>query len=583
MKILIGIVFFLVSTSNSLCSPTDSLKNKAENAVKGSNANHSLPISNIPITSRNNDSTVVSNTDSTKLSSSPSAVKKQKDQNGCQSDAHSKNTVPPSIKETKSPENIQTLRIQSEISEKTETMEQSSSKYNQTGAKERIPKGQEPQVANGPKLPKSKHPDYEAKVKEIKHRESPTLGAEWQERNTEDKVVTGHDVPEEKRTQSCSMVWPECSKRHLDDTVFQVAKDLMTFTLNLFQTLSAADFRPNIVVSPISVALALSHLMLGTDGKTKNDILNSLFKSVKEVNCTHEAMQNLTTHDSFLSAAEIFYKKELTLNEKFIDQSSKLYGSKGIPLPKDKKKSLEKINSWVSQRTKHLIPTLLQDLPSDLQLILVNVIHYQGKWLSQFDPELTRNENFHRPSLGSVKVPIMNAHKYPLQILKDSYLQAQVARFPLSDNCSLLIFLPLTNEVDALKTMEKRLNQEIVSLLMTHLEEVAVKATSVSLPHLKLDTNFDLNEALSSLGLYDLFEYPNLCALSNSTDLVVSDVHHHAFLEMKEEGVKAAAASTITIARTVTVFAVRRPFLFILVSDNTKVPILIGHIKDPSQ
>ncbi|XP_073453078.1 plasma protease C1 inhibitor isoform X3 [Aquarana catesbeiana] len=549
MKMFMGIVFLLgitICTTNSYHLFDDNPKSNAQHAGKGPNSDPSLSIST--------------------TTSSP-VEKKQEDQTADKSDAQSKskNTVPPRIKDTKSPEDNQTLGMQQE---ETETVEQ----YKQTEATDKILMGQEPQIAKGTEFPKTKHSGYEAGESAVCH-----------EQITKNKVVIEHDFPQVKKTPCCSMLWPVCSGKHFDNALNEVAKDLMTFTLDLFQKLSPLDSRPNLVVSPISVALALSNLMLGANGKTKDDMLNALYKGVKDVHCIPEAMQNLTTHGSFLSASEIFYNKELHINKDFIDQSSKFYGSKSVPLFKDKIKSLEKINSWVSQRTKGLIPTLLQELPPDLQLILVNVIHYQGKWLSQFDPSLTKNENFHRPSSDSVKVPTMNAHKYPLQILKDKYLQAQVARFPLSDNCSLLILLPLGHAADALKTMEKRLNQEIVNLLIKQLEEAPIRAASVSLPQIKIDTNFGLNEALSSLGLYDLFEYPDLCALSNSTDLAVSDVLHHALLQIKEEGVKAVAASAITIARTVTVFAVRRPFLFILMSDDIRVPILIGHIKDPSQ
>ncbi|XP_040176731.1 plasma protease C1 inhibitor isoform X2 [Rana temporaria] len=509
--------------------------------------------------------------------SSP-VVNKQEVQTDDNSDAHSKskNTVPPRIKNTKSPEDNQTLGMQQE---ETDTVEQSSNIYKQTEATDKILMDQEPQIAKGTAYPMTKHSGYEEEsMKVIKQGES----AVCHEQFTKNKAVTEHDLPQVKKT-SCSMSWPVCSGKQFDDTLHEVAKDMMTFTLDLFQKLSPLDSRPNLVISPISVALALSHLMLGANGKTKDDILKALYKGVKDVHCIHEAMQNLTTHGPFLSASEMFYNKELHINKEFIDQSSKFYGSKSIPLFKDKTKSLEKINSWVSQRTNGLIPTLLQELPPDLQLILVNVIHYQGKWLSHFDPSLTNNENFHRSSSVSVKVPTMNAHKYPLQIFKDTYLKAQVARFRLSGNFSLLILLPLGHAEDALKTMEKRLSQEIVNLLIKQLEEAPIRAASVSLPQINIDTNVGLNEALSSLGLYDLFEHPDLCALSNSTDLAVSNVAHHALLQIKEEGVKAVAASTISIARTVTVFAVRRPFLFILVSDDIGVPILIGHIKDPSQ
>ncbi|XP_077349337.1 plasma protease C1 inhibitor isoform X2 [Lithobates pipiens] len=472
MKMFMGIVFLLgitICTTNSHHLFDDNPKSNAQHAGKGPNSDPSLSIST--------------------TTSSP-VVKKQEDQTADKSDAQSKskNTVPPRIIATKSPEDNQTFGI-----EVTETVNQSSNIYTRTEA-DKILMGQEPLIAKGTEFPKTKHSGYETESK-IKQGES----AVWHEQITKNKVVTEHNLPQVKKTPSCSMLWPVCSGKHFNDTLNEVANDLMTFTLDLFQKLSPLDSRPNLVVSPISVALALSHLMLGANGKTKDVMLKALYKGVKDVHCIPEAMQNLTTHGPFLSASEIFYNKELHINKEFIDQSSKFYGSKSLPLFKDKEKSLEKINSWVSQRTKGLIPTLLQELPPDLQLILVNVIHYQGRWLSQFDPSLTKNENFHRSSSDSVKVPTMKAHKYPLQILTDKYLQAQVARFPLSDNCSLLILLPLGHAADALKIMENRLSQEIVNLLIKQLEEAPIRAASVSLPQIKIDTNFGLNEALKSL------------------------------------------------------------------------------------
>lgn len=79
-------------------------------------------------------------------------------------------------------------------------------------------------------------------------------------------------------------------------------------------------------------------------------------------------------------------------------------------------------------------------------------------------------------------------------------LSIQVARFRLSGNFSLLILLPLGHAADALETMEKRLSQEIVNLLINQLEEAPIRAASVSLPQINIDTNVGLNDALSSLG-----------------------------------------------------------------------------------
>ncbi|XP_075073305.1 plasma protease C1 inhibitor [Mixophyes fleayi] len=403
---------------------------------------------------------------------------------------------------------------------------------------------------------------------------------------TTDEAVTQTDLPQLKTKPTeppCPLMWPECTKQNLDNATEDVARELTTFALKLFQTLSPKNTKPNLVVAPISIALGLSHLMLGAGGTTKDEMLKVMYGEVKELQCVHDAIQNLTKHDSLLTANEIFYNKELSLNGHFISQSSRFYGSKGLPLFKDKKKNLKKINSWVSDRTNNLIPELLSELPPDLQLMLINVIYYQGKWISRFDPKHTKKDRFKLSRTSSVDVKMMHSHKYPLQNIRDSYLDAQVARFPLSDNCSLYIFVPMSNAAGALKKMENSLTQEIVTLLMTQLGTIVPRATSVSIPQLNLDSDLELNEVLSLLGLYDLFEYPNFCALSNSTDLAVSDVRQRAVLEVKEEGVKAAIATSINVARTVSVFAAQKPFLFILSSDINRVPILIGRVTDPSQ
>ncbi|XP_077139304.1 factor XIIa inhibitor-like [Ranitomeya variabilis] len=379
---------------------------------------------------------------------------------------------------------------------------------------------------------------------------------------------------------NCSSMWPECANPH--NATEEVSRQLSRFTLDMYKTLSQRDETSNLVIAPISIALALSQLMLGSSGKTRELMLKILYRDIENPQCVHHAMQNLTNVQSFIAANEIFFSKDFSLKEEFSSQSERFYGSKGIQLQKDKKKNLSKINNWVSKVTKNLIPSLFKELP-DFELMLISVIYYQGKWMNQFDPKLTKKENFKTTSSGSVRVPMMNNHKYPLQSLRDAHLQAQVARLPLSDNYSLIIFLPLSQGKEGLKNLESQLTEEILNLLITQLEEKSPRATTISIPKLKLDSEFRLTETLSLLGLYDLFEAPEFCALSDKSELVISDVRHRAVLEIKESGVKAAAATSISVARTMPVFSVERPFLYVLVNDKNKIPIIIGRVTDPSK
>ncbi|KAM8924642.1 plasma protease C1 inhibitor [Pelodytes ibericus] len=396
-----------------------------------------------------------------------------------------------------------------------------------------------------------------------------------------DQPDTYVDIPNIPTPTPCAPVWPECAMEHMDNATEQVAKALASFSVNLYKMLSPYDSHQNLAVAPISIVLALSHLMLGTGKKTRDIMLKNIYKGVTETQCVHEALQNMFNKDSFLSASEVFYKKDLALTTEFLNQSMKYYGSGGKELSNVPENSLKLINEWVSQKTAQRIPKLLQEISDDLQLLLINAIFYQGKWLTRFDPARTKKESFQQTERSEVKVLMMNRHKYPLQTTKDKYLKAQVARFPLSNNISFVIILPQSSE--NVEKVGRRLNGAIVRTLIKQLQELTPRPTSVSIPRLKLDSDNELVDTLSKLDLDNIFYNPDLCGLSTQSDLAVSDVRHRVVLEVAEDGVAAAAATAVSVARTVNIFMVRRPFIFILASDITNIPLFIGHVNDPSK
>ncbi|XP_063290891.1 plasma protease C1 inhibitor [Pelobates fuscus] len=419
----------------------------------------------------------------------------------------------------------------------------------------------------------------EVKVKNESNTESEIKeGAKTTEKNVingiEEATTTAYFEP-------CSPTWPNCTQDNFVNATEQVAKSITSFSVDLYKLLSQNNDEPNLVIAPISVAMALSHLMLGTGKQTREVMLENLYKGVTDTQCIHEVLRNMFNKDAFVSASEIFYKKGMSLNDEFISQSMKYYESRGQELLNEPKESLKQINSWVSDKTFKRIPKLLQELPRDLQLLLINVIYYQGKWLTRFDVNLTKKGSFKKAGSVSVTVPMMNNHKYSLQSFRDKHLKAQVARFPLSNNISLIIILPFSNE--DITVVGKRLNEGVVHLLIKELQSIPPRATSVTLPRLKLDSNNELQDMLKKLGLYSLFHYPDFCGLSTQSELAVDEVYHRAVLEVAEHGVAAVAASTVSVARTLNTFEVRKPFLFMLASDITGIPLFIGHVNDPSK
>lgn len=56
----------------------------------------------------------------------------------------------------------------------------------------------------------------------------------------------------------------DCSEAPTPEQTRRLAKAMMAFTTDLFSQVAQSSTHPNLILSPLSVALALSHLALGT-------------------------------------------------------------------------------------------------------------------------------------------------------------------------------------------------------------------------------------------------------------------------------------------------------------------------------
>lgn len=74
---------------------------------------------------------------------------------------------------------------------------------------------------------------------------------------------------------------------------------------------------------------------------------------------------------------------------------------------------------------------------------------------------------------------------------------------------------------------------------------------------------------------YDL----SLCKLTDDPDPLVSTMQHQTVLELTETRVEAAAATAVSVARSLLVFEVQQPFL--LWDQQHKVSVFKGRVHDP--
>ncbi|XP_043910301.1 alpha-2-antiplasmin isoform X2 [Protopterus annectens] len=367
----------------------------------------------------------------------------------------------------------------------------------------------------------------------------------------------------------------ECQLEATLEDMQLTGEALMKFGLDLYKIIRLDTTKPNIVLSPLSIALGLSQLALGSANDTEKLLMKSLH--VENVPCYHNILQNIRqdfTKAALSIATRIYITKGFHVKRKFLKQSTRFYGSSPMTLTGNTNDDLKNVNQWVEKETKGKIKTFMTQIPKNMLLLLINAIHFKGLWRHKFDPRFTTPGMFYLDDHQYITVDMMNCPKYPLSWYTDEELKTQVARFPFKENVSLIIFLPFYRTQDT---------PRFSSLNITEIYNKLPKETPiyVKLPKLNLDSDMDLNQVLINLGLGQLFVSPNLRKISDNP-LFVSSVKHRATLELKEEGVEAAAATSVAASRSLTTFNVNKPFFFVFMDDVAGIPLFLGSVTNPA-
>ncbi|MDG2614590.1 serpin family protein, partial [Vibrio parahaemolyticus] len=75
------------------------------------------------------------------------------------------------------------------------------------------------------------------------------------------------------------------------------------------------------------------------------------------------------------------------MRDTYVNASLSLYGSSPRVLGPDGDANLKLINTWVAENTNHKIRKLLDSLPSDTRLVLLNAVYLSAKWKITFEPK----------------------------------------------------------------------------------------------------------------------------------------------------------------------------------------------------
>ncbi|KAL2297328.1 hypothetical protein Nmel_016629 [Mimus melanotis] len=365
--------------------------------------------------------------------------------------------------------------------------------------------------------------------------------------------------------------------------VNKLAAAVSNFGYDLYRQQSSRTATANVLLSPFSLATALSGLSLGAGERTENVISRALFYDLLNKAEVHDTYKDLLSsvagpEKSMKSASRIILEKRLRARPGFHSQLEKSYKMRLRALSGNTQLDLQEINNWVRQQTKGRIMRFMKDMPTDVSILLAGAAFFKGTWKTKFDTKKTALSDFHLDEDRTVKVPMMSDPKAILRYGFDSELNCKIAQLPLTEGISAMFFLP-TKVTQNMTLIEESLTSEFVHDVDKELKTVHAV---LSLPKLKLNHEEALGSTLKETRLQSLFTSPDFSKIS-AKPLRLSHVQHKAMLELSEDGERSTPNPEANAARLTfpIEYHVDRPFLLVLRDDTTGTLLFIGKILDP--
>ena len=356
------------------------------------------------------------------------------------------------------------------------------------------------------------------------------------------------------------------------------AEKATDFALRLFKSSNQSD--KNTLVSPLSVLAALSMTANGAKGTTKTQMEQVLGMSTDELNIFFKSYMNSLKNNEFSKlklANSIWFTSDarFSVNKDFLQTNANYYEAGAYKAPFDDT-TLKDINNWVYEHTDGMISDILDKIPEDAIMYLVNALAFESKWKDVYTQDQIRKGNF--TNLDGSKATVDFMHSIERNYLEDGKATGFVKYYEGKDYAFVAL---LPNVGISVEEYISSLTGKHISDMLSNSKSIKVEA---SIP--KFETSFDieLSGVLRDMGMTDAFSsQADFSGLGHSStgNISISRVIHNTFLSLTENGTKAGAATVVEMRDEAYIepsqrVYLDRPFVYMLIETETNTPLFIG-------
>ena len=355
------------------------------------------------------------------------------------------------------------------------------------------------------------------------------------------------------------------------------------FGVRLFKT--SMEEGKNTLISPLSVLYALAMTANGSDGETLTQMEKVLGMDVDKLNSYMLAYLDLLpeSKDYKMSLANsIWFKGDpnFAVEQSFLQTNADYYGAGAYKAAFDEG-TRNDINNWVKEHTDGMIPEIIDEIPDEAIMYLVNALAFEAKWADEYEEHQIREGRFTMEDGTRQDVDMMHSEEY-------TYLEDDLAtgfiKYYKDRKYAFVAMLP--NEGVTVSQYVESLTGEHLRELLNNPQDLTVFA---SIPKFETEYDIEMSEVLQEMGMTDAFDWrvADFSRLGtynvDGMNICINRVLHKTFISVSEQGTRAGAATAVEMvaegAMEIVEFkevVLDRPFVYMLIDCETNLPFFIG-------
>ena len=360
---------------------------------------------------------------------------------------------------------------------------------------------------------------------------------------------------------------------------------LTEFSLRLFEEnmdlWGGEQCSNNILISPTSIITALGMTTYGAKGDTLSQMEEVFGVERSYLNYYNsEYLEKLSDELKLANSIWFTNDERLTVNDAFLQFNEEYYGSE-IYETAFNDATLLAINDWVEKKTDGMIKNILDEIPADAVMYLINALVFEAEWAEKYDEsQVWKNAEF-TTSTGEVqKVDMMRSEEF--LYLEDEDAKGFIKQYK-GGNYAFVALLP--NEGITVSDYVKNLTGEHLQNMLANPYRNAM--VFAHLPQFTYEYNMEMSELLKAMGMTDAFsgDKADFTAMATSTrgNIFINRVLHKTYIEVSPVGTKAGAATVVEATDESAPFHedmkevfLDRPFLYMIVDCENNMPVFIG-------